>query len=53
MEKSNEIVDDKKKSHLKACQKCSQLKIECDGDADAKNFVACSNCILRTRVYDK
>ncbi|CAI2163563.1 9023_t:CDS:1 [Funneliformis geosporum] len=35
----------------RACQKCRQLKIKCDGDAE-KNF-ECSNCDTGTCVYDK
>ncbi|CAG8537461.1 16915_t:CDS:1 [Funneliformis caledonium] len=35
----------------RACQKCRQLKIKCDGDAERN--VDCSNCDVGTCVYDK
>ncbi|CAG8730902.1 8351_t:CDS:2 [Rhizophagus irregularis] len=35
----------------KACQKCRQLKIECDGNAE--NDVPCSNCDVGTCIYGK
>ena len=52
MKKLTEIADDKK-SHRKSRQKYNKLKIECGGDADAKNFVAYSNCIPGTCVFNK
>jgi len=35
----------------RACQKCRQLKIKCDGDAERN--ISCSNCDAEACVYDK
>ncbi|RIB26797.1 hypothetical protein C2G38_2162318 [Gigaspora rosea] len=35
----------------RACEKCRQLKIKCDGDAEKD--LACSNCDAGTCVFDK
>lgn len=39
------------KINHRACQKCRNLKIKCDGDAE--NNISCSNCDYGTCVYEE